>query len=175
MVLAVNHASYVDPGVLLAALPVEFHFVAKAGLASYPFIGTVIRRAGYPTVERVDPVKRAAAAARTTALLRGGTSLLFFPEGTFFRSPGLLPFRPGAFKAAAEAGCPVIPIGLRGTRQILPDGAWLPTRGPITVAIGAPILPQGSEVARDHEASRPRPNRIARLTGEEPVLRKRFA
>jgi 1-acyl-sn-glycerol-3-phosphate acyltransferase len=175
VVLAANHASYVDPGILLAALPVEFRFVAKAGLASYPFIGTVIRRVGYPTVERVDPAKRAAAAARTTALLRGGTSFLFFPEGTFFRSPGLLPFRPGAFKAAAEAGCPVIPIGLRGTRKFLPDGTWLPKRGPITLSIGAPILPQGSgwqDILRLRDLAR---IDIARLAGEEPVLGKRFA
>lgn len=175
VVLAANHASYADPGILLAALPVEFRFVAKAGLASYPFIGTVIRRVGYPTVERVDPAKRAAAAARTTALLRGGTSFLFFPEGTFFRSPGLLPFRPGAFKAAAEAGCPVIPIGLRGTRTFLPDGTWLPTRGPITLSIGAPILPQGSgwqDILKLRDLVR---IEIARLAGEEPVLGKRFA
>jgi 1-acyl-sn-glycerol-3-phosphate acyltransferase len=164
----------VDPGILLAALPVEFRFVAKAGLTAYPFIRTVIRRAGYPTVERVDPAKRAAAAARTTAILCGGTSLLFFPEGTFFRSPGLLPFRPGAFKAAAEAECPVIPIGLRGTREILPDGTWLPTRGSITIVIGAPILPQGSEwqdVMKLRDLVR---TEIARLAGEEPVLSKGF-
>ncbi|PWB78216.1 MAG: acyl-phosphate glycerol 3-phosphate acyltransferase [Candidatus Methylomirabilota bacterium] len=173
VVLASNHASYVDPGVLLAALPMEFRFVAKAGLVSYPFIGTVIRKADYPTVERVDPVKRAAAAARTTAILQGGTSLLVFPEGTFFRPPGLLPFRPGAFKAAAEAGCPVIPIGLRGTRAFLPDGTWLPTRGQITVSIGAPILPQGSgwqEIITLRDLTQ---TEIARLTGEAPVLRKR--
>jgi 1-acyl-sn-glycerol-3-phosphate acyltransferase len=153
---------------------VEFRFVAKARLASYPFIRTVIRRVGYPTVERVDPAKRAAAAARTTALLCGGTSFLFFPEGTFFRSPGLLPFRPGAFKAAAEAGCPVIPIGLRGTRTFLPDGTWLPRRGPITVSIGAPILPQGSgwqDIMKLRDLTRAE---IARLAGEEPVLGKRF-
>lgn len=175
VVLAANHASYVDAGVLLAALPVEFRFVAKAGLASYPFIGTVIRRVGHLTVERVDPAKRAAVAVRTTAILHDGTSLLFFPEGTFFRSPGLLPFRPGAFKAAAEAGCPVIPIGLRGTREFLPDGTWLPKRGPITVAIGAPIPPHGSgwqDILRLRDLARAE---IARLAGEEPVLSKKFA
>ncbi|MBZ0170492.1 acyl-CoA synthetase [Candidatus Methylomirabilis lanthanidiphila] len=175
VVLAANHASYVDAGILLRALPVDFRFVAKAALASYPFIGTVIRRVGHLTVERVDPAKRVAVAARTTAILRAGTSLLFFPEGTFFRSPGLLPFRPGAFKAAAEAGCPVIPIGLRGTRELLPDGTWLPKRGPITVSIGAPIPPQGSgwqDVLALRDLVRAE---IARLTGEEPILSKRPA
>lgn len=130
---------------------------------------------GHLTVERVDPAKRVAVAARTTAILRAGTSLLFFPEGTFFRSPGLLPFRLGAFKAAAEAGCPIIPIGLRGTREFLPDGAWLPKRGQITISIGAPIPPQGSgwqDIMRLRDLAR---TEIARLTGEEPVLSKRPA
>lgn len=101
-VLAANHASYIDAGVLLATLPMEFRFVAKRELTSYLFIGTVIRKVGYLTVERFDPAKRAALADRTTAVLRGGTSLFFFPEGTFFRPPGLLPFRLGAFKAASR-------------------------------------------------------------------------
>jgi 1-acyl-sn-glycerol-3-phosphate acyltransferase len=59
-------------------------------------------------------------AEQVTAALRGGASLLFFPEGTFDRSPGLLPFRLGAFKAAVEACLPVVPIAIRGTRDILP-------------------------------------------------------
>jgi 1-acyl-sn-glycerol-3-phosphate acyltransferase len=168
-VLAANHASYIDAGVLLAALPVEFRFVAKRELTSYPLIGTVIRRVGHLTVERFDPAERAALAARTTAVLRSGTSLFFFPEGTFFRPPGLLPFRLGAFKAALEAGRPVIPIGLRGTREILPDGTWLPKRGPITVTIGPPITPQGSgweELVRLRDLAR---REIARLAGEDVV------
>jgi len=168
-VLAANHASYIDAGVLLATLPVEFRFVAKRELTTYPLIRTVIRKVGYLTVERFDPAKRAALADRTTAVLRSGTSLFFFPEGTFFRPPGLLPFRLGAFKAAVEAGRPVIPIGLRGTRKILPDGTWLPKRGPITVAIGPPITAEGSEweeLVRLRDLAR---REIARLAGEEFV------
>jgi len=168
-VLAANHASYIDAGVLLAALPVEFRFVAKRELTTYPLIRTVIRKVGHLTVERFDPAKRAALADRTTIVLRSGTSLLFFPEGTFFRPPGLLPFRLGAFKAAAEAGRPVIPIGLTGTREILPDGTWLPKRGSITVTIGAPITPQGSgweELVRLRDLAR---REIARLAREDFV------
>ncbi|HLE43049.1 MAG TPA: lysophospholipid acyltransferase family protein, partial [Methylomirabilota bacterium] len=69
---------------------------------------------------------------------------LVFPEGTFHRAPGLLPFRLGAFKSAVEGGRPVIPVALRGTRRILPADTWLPWPGPITVAIGAPIPPEGN-------------------------------
>jgi 1-acyl-sn-glycerol-3-phosphate acyltransferase len=94
-------------------------------------------------VERAEPARSAADAARATERLRGGVSLLVFPEGTFVRAPGLRPFRLGAFKAAAEARRPVVPIGIRGTREILPADTWLPRPGPITIAIGPPIAPAG--------------------------------
>jgi 1-acyl-sn-glycerol-3-phosphate acyltransferase len=50
------------------------------------------------------------------------TSLVFFPEGTSLEGERLLPFRLGAFKAAVEAACPVVPVVIRGTRAILPAG-----------------------------------------------------
>jgi 1-acyl-sn-glycerol-3-phosphate acyltransferase len=168
-VLAANHASYVDPVVLLAALPMEFRFVAKRELAASPVVGTVIRKVGHLTVERADRARSAVDAEHATALLRAGTSLLFFPEGTFRRPPGMLPFRLGAFKAAVEGGRPVIPIGLRGTRDILPDGTWLPTPGPVTVALGAPIAPKWTgwqELVRLRDVTRVE---VARLAGEDIV------
>lgn len=168
-VLIANHASYIDASVLLATIPTEFQLVAKRELTTYPLIRTVIHKVGYLTVDRSDPAARVAIIERTTAMLRDGISLFFFPEGTFFRSPGLLPFRLGAFKAAVETGRPVIPIGLRGTREILPGGTWLPKRGPITVAIGPPIIPVGSgweELVRLRGLAR---HEIARLAGEDFV------
>jgi 1-acyl-sn-glycerol-3-phosphate acyltransferase len=93
-------------------------------------------------------------------------SLFFFPEGTFVRAPGLLPFRLGAFKAAVETGRPVVPIELRGTREILPGDTWLPKPGPITVAIGPPIAPRAvgwQEMVRLRDLTRAE---IARLADE---------
>jgi fatty-acyl-CoA synthase len=58
------------------------------------------------------------------------------------RAPGILPFRLGGFKAAIETGSPVIPVTIRGAREILPADSWLPEPGPITVAVSAPITPE---------------------------------
>lgn len=80
-------------------------------------------------MERVDLSRSVADAERVTATLRGGASLFSFPERTFLQAPGLLPFKLGAFKAAVEAQCPVLPVAIRGTREILPADSWLP-RGP---------------------------------------------
>lgn len=95
-----------------------------------------------------------------------GELLLVFPEGTFARPPGLLPFRLGAFRAAVDAGRPVVPIALRGTRQVLPDGTWLLRSGQIEVTIGQPLLPAAQdwqEMVRLRDVAR---DVIARGAGE---------
>jgi 1-acyl-sn-glycerol-3-phosphate acyltransferase len=65
--------------------------------------------------------------------------LMFFPEGTLTRAPGLLPFHMGAFRAAAETGAPVYPVVIRGTRSILRDQDWFPHRGRVHLTICAPL------------------------------------
>jgi 1-acyl-sn-glycerol-3-phosphate acyltransferase len=71
--------------------------------------------------------------------------LVFFPEGTFTRRAGLSGFYLGAFKAAAEAGIPVLPGVIRGARSILRGDQWFPRRGAVTVEIGEPIMPPGTD------------------------------
>ena len=67
--------------------------------------------------------------------------MVFFPEGTFQRASGLQPFKLGAFVIAAETGTPLVPVMLNGTRSLLRDKAWLPTRSEIRVTFGAALLP----------------------------------
>jgi 1-acyl-sn-glycerol-3-phosphate acyltransferase len=168
-VLAANHASYLDAVVLLAGLPADFRFVAKRELTAYPVIGRVIRKVGHLVVERGDPARSAAGAERVSRALAEGLLLLVFPEGTFRRAPGLLPFRLGAFKAAVEQQRPVIPVAIRGSRDVLPADTWLPRPGPIVVTIGAPVLPEGTgwpAMVRLRDRVRAE---TARLTGESPV------
>jgi 1-acyl-sn-glycerol-3-phosphate acyltransferase len=145
VVFAANHSSYLDAVVLLAALPGDFRFVGKRELGAWPLVGTILRRVGHLTVERADLSRSVEDAERVSAAMRAGTSLVFFPEGTFRESPRLLPFRLGAFKAAVESGCPVVPVTISGTRAILPAGAWLPRPGGITITIGPPIAPRQSD------------------------------
>jgi 1-acyl-sn-glycerol-3-phosphate acyltransferase len=102
-------------------------------------------------------LQQLAAADILARLLREGQQLLVFPEGTFGRSPELLPFRLGAFKAAVETGCPVVPIALRGTRRVLPADTWLFRRGPIEVTVSAPLMPTGhgwQEIVRLRDEAR---------------------
>jgi fatty-acyl-CoA synthase len=174
-VLVANHASYLDVVALLAVLPVDFRFVAKRELRRAPVVGSVIRRARHLTVERAAGSQSVADAERITTALRDGTSVLVFPEGTFVRPRGILPFRLGAFKSAVETGVPVIPVTIRGTREVLPADEWLPRPGPLTVAVGAPLRPEGTgwqDIVRLRDQAR---SGIARRSAEPLVEAPRRA
>jgi len=142
-VLVSNHTSYLDGIVLVATLPPGFSFVAKAELQQSWYARLFLQRIGVIFVERFEVQASAEDARRLVQLARGGRTLSFFPEGTFRRSPGLLPFRMGAFVAAASAGLPVVPVTLSGLRHILPGEHVLPHHGSIRVVVGQPIEPQG--------------------------------
>lgn len=140
-VLVVNHASYLDGPVLIAALPRRLAFVAKEALAPQFIAGTYLRRMGAEFVQRFDARRGLADLQRIAELGRAGRSLVFFAEGTFTAVAGLRPFRMGAFVTAVEAQLPVVPVAISGTRQVLRAGSWYPHRGRLTVTVGRPIVP----------------------------------
>ena len=133
-VLVANHSSYLDSVVLVAAIPRDCRFVANHMAATRPLIGLIIRKAGHLVVDRGSRRSRAACARAMIELLRDGTSLLMFPEGTR-AGHEVLPFRTGAFRAAVKTGRPVIPIAISGTRRIWPRGIGLLRRSPIVVSV----------------------------------------
>jgi len=161
-----NHGSYLDVVAILATLPLNLKFAAKGRLINYPVLGTVVPSAGYVSIKKANLSEQMEGADEVSTALASGESMFVFPEGTFVRAPGLLPFRLGAFRAAALSGCPVVPITLGGTRRIFPAGTLLLSPGRITVAIAEPLHPDEntwSEVVRLRDEAR---NIIAQ-TGDE--------
>ena len=139
--LAANHASYIDSYVIPAALPIRFRFVAKVELTRRAAVRLFVQRLGTEFVERFDKQRGIADARRIGRGARSGVPLLFYPEGGTSRMPGLRDFQMGAFVVAAESQLPVVPIALRGTRQVFRSGSWFPRPGRVRVTIGAPIPP----------------------------------
>ncbi|MFN2337705.1 MAG: 1-acyl-sn-glycerol-3-phosphate acyltransferase, partial [Gammaproteobacteria bacterium] len=149
-VLVANHQSYLDGLVLCALLPHPVMFVAKAELQQRFFARIFLRGIGTCFVERFRHEQSVADAHAVTARLHAGATACYFPEGTFTRSPGLLPFRMGAFLATAEAGVPLVPLTLRGTRSVLRAGSWFPRFGTISLMIDAPI-PASAPIVDERE------------------------
>jgi len=140
-IFVANHASYLDNFLMVAMLPMELSFVAKAELRGSFLARVFLKRISAEFAERFDKQKGVEDARRISSVARKGRSLLFFAEGGFTRIPGLRPFHMGAFEAAVEAYVPVVPIAIRGTRSMLRDVSLFPRRGTITVTIGKPIEP----------------------------------
>jgi 1-acyl-sn-glycerol-3-phosphate acyltransferase len=140
-----NHSSYMDVLVLSSVLPGEPAYVAKREFAGHPFIGPFMRRLGTLFVERFDTGASLADTENAIAAARQGRTLVFFPEGAFTRRAGLSEFYLGAFKVAAEAGLPIVPGAIRGTRTMLRGGQWFPRRTSVSVTIENPITPSGKD------------------------------
>jgi 1-acyl-sn-glycerol-3-phosphate acyltransferase len=140
-VVVANHASYLDGVVLKAALPARFSFVIKKEVSRVPLAGLLLRRIGSEFVDRFNRHAGAMDARRLIKAADAGQALAFFPEGTFLAEPGLGKFHTGAFAIAARSRLPIVPIGIRGTRHILPSGRLLPRPGRIDVQVLPAIAP----------------------------------
>ncbi len=145
--LVFNHSSYADVIVLAASLPGEPAYVAKKDFAGQIFAGPFMRRLGVLFVERHDIGGSLADTEALIAAARSGRNIVFFPEGSFTRRAGLSDFYLGAFKVAAEAGLPVLPGILRGTRSMLRGEQWFPRWAPLSVDIEDAVKPSGTDFA----------------------------
>jgi 1-acyl-sn-glycerol-3-phosphate acyltransferase len=123
-VLVANHASLIDILVLFALFR-PFKWVSKAENFKLPFLGWNMTLNDYVPVVRgnKDSIVRMMADCRRH--LAAGSPVLIFPEGTRTRDGNLLPFKDGAFRLAAEVGCPLIPIAVHATGDCLPKHGFV--------------------------------------------------
>ena len=89
-----------------------------------------------------------------------------FPEGGLTVTPKLRRFHLGAFVVAAETGCPVVPVGILGTRAILPAGRRLPRPGAMHLEVGESLLPTGSGWEAAHQLADKAHDAVQELLGE---------
>jgi len=166
-VIMVNHESSLDILVLLTALPpsVELRFLAKQSLFKIPFLGWAMTSAGFIPVNREDRSTAAATLKQTLDEVERGGSPLVFPEETWTTNGRLLPFARGGFLVALKSGLPILPIGLEGSRLVLPPGEGVIRPRRVTVRIGEPIATSGVGVSRLRELMQLTRSRVDRLRG----------
>ena len=143
MILVANHTSYLDAVSLIAALEIPIRFIAKGELARILPVRLLLQRFGVEFVDRFNAQRSAVSVRRMAREANNGSSLVFFPEGTFFNFAGLQPFRMGAFVTAVHSGAAVVPVAIRGARNVVSAFHWLPRRTHIEVVIRPPIPPSG--------------------------------
>jgi acyl carrier protein len=138
-VVAANHASYLDPLMVMLAVPGPIVFPAIRGAARNPIVGVFLRRMGARLVGGGEPSRDASVIGVFEAAVRAGRVVAFFPEGRRSPAPGLEPFRMGAFLVAANTGVPVVPLTIRGTRRLLPADRTLPYRSDVDLVVSEPV------------------------------------
>jgi 1-acyl-sn-glycerol-3-phosphate acyltransferase len=140
-IFASNHESVLDIWVLFVAIPRQFRFIAKQELYRIPIFGWYMRIGGHVPVDRSNRARAVASLAKAGATIRGGTSIVVFPEGTRSRTGRIQPFKKGPFVVAKEAGVPVIPIAISGSGAVTPSHRLAVHPGTIRLAAGDPVDP----------------------------------
>jgi len=120
-VVTSNHQSLFDIFVLYGWLDIDIKWVMKQELRKVPFIGIACARLGHIYVDRSNREAALASIEAAKARIEGGTSVLFFPEGTRSRDGHLRVFKKGAFRMALDLNLPILPVTITGTREILPS------------------------------------------------------
>jgi 1-acyl-sn-glycerol-3-phosphate acyltransferase len=145
-VVVSNHESFADI-LLISHLPWEMKWLSKAELFRIPIMGWMMWLVGDIPVWRGFGPSAVEAINRCRAVLRNRVSVMIFPEGTRSRTSELLPFKDGAFRLAIEAGVPILPLALSGTRTALPKHDWRFGRSVAEVRVLEPVETAGLTTA----------------------------
>jgi 1-acyl-sn-glycerol-3-phosphate acyltransferase len=144
-VFVANHQSIYDIPILFWSLPFQLRIIAKESLGRFPFLGWHLRRTGHMLVNRARPDR--AIFVWASALTSKGLSLIVFPEGTRSRDGRVGRFKGGSFHLALEAGLPVVPLSVVGSRHVMLKGRLATYPGHVRLVVHPPIQTTG--MARD--------------------------
>jgi 1-acyl-sn-glycerol-3-phosphate acyltransferase len=139
-----NHQSIYDIPILFWSLPFQLRIIAKASLGQFPFLGWHLRRTGHMLVDRSRP-DRARIFAWASRLMSDGLSLIVFPEGTRSRDGRVGRFKGGSFFLALQAGLPIVPISVVGSRHVMLKGRLATYPGRVRLVVHDPIATSGQE------------------------------
>ena len=136
-----NHESFLDPPLLMGAIPVPAVYIAKKEIKFMPLIGWATWVAGMIFIDRSNGEKAAASIAKAVEQIKQGKNVVIFPEGTRTKDGRVAKFKKGGFNLAVKAGVPIIPLATVGGWDVLPKGGLRFKPGKIHVIFGNAVYP----------------------------------
>jgi len=137
-----NHESYADI-FLISHFPWEMKWLSKDTMFKIPVMGWMMRMANDIPIVRGKRESVVSAMKGCRDRLRERVSVMIFPEGTRAPTDEMLPFKDGAFKLAIEAGVPILPIAVAGTRDCMAKGSFAFRRARAKARVLPPIPTTG--------------------------------
>lgn len=137
-----NHVSNLDPPLLIPMLPKRTSVLVKKELFRIPVLGTAMRVGNLVPVDRHNRDAAIQSVRDAAAVIGSGLDMTIFPEGTRSRDGRLLPFKKGPFYLALESKCPIVPVTIVGTHEILPKGHFFLRRGGAEIVFHQPLWPK---------------------------------
>ena len=114
-----NHLSYLDIAVVMTTIPIWWRFIAMKSLRHVPIFGPVMNDLGNIFIDRSTTQRAYASIGEAARRIAGGQSVLVYPEGGISRTGEVLHFKRGAFALAIRTGVPIVPVVMRGTKEVL--------------------------------------------------------
>ena len=137
-----NHNSYFDIMITYALCPGLTGYISKDDIEKVPLLNTWMRRLYCLFMNRDDMKQSLKVILQGVEYVKKGISICIFPEGTRGDSEEMSPFKEGSMKIAEKTGCPIIPVAISNTRNILLAHMPRVTPTHVIVEYGAPIYPK---------------------------------
>lgn len=137
-----NHKSYFDIIITYARCPRLTGYIAKDSMKKVPLLRTWMRRLHCLFINREDVKEALKTILAGIDNVKDGISMCIFPEGTRNKNPeGMLPFKEGSFKIAEKTGCPIVPMAITNSAEILENHLPRIKAVPVILEYGKPIYP----------------------------------
>lgn len=144
-VFVANHQGAYDIFAIYGYLNHNFKWMMKKSLEKIPLVGYSCVKAGHIMVDRSSPAAIKHTMETAEKRLKGGMSLVVFPEGSRSHTGKMRPFKRGAFKLASEFGLPLVPVTIDGSFDVMSRSRKVPHWGHITLTIHKPVAPPADE------------------------------
>ena len=141
-VFVANHQGAYDIFTVYGWLGHNFRWMMKKELRKIPLVGYACEKARQVYVDNSSPSRVKATMQKAEALLKGGMSVVVFPEGARTWDGHIRPFKRGAYALAVEFNLPVVPLTIDGAFKVMPRFARLPRPGHIILTIHPPVMPE---------------------------------
>ncbi len=146
-----NHQSNLDIPILLGFIDKPKAFVAKVEMSKFPVLSTWMKLINCIFIDRGNARESLKAIKAGIKLLKGGYSLVIFPEGTRSKDGNLMEFKPGSLKLATKSGVPIVPVTIKGANEIMPSGKLVIRPANVELIVSKPIY-MDDDIVKDSNA-----------------------